>query len=288
MTAYNNNILKYEDWIIFSNGSQLWDKTIENYKDGIYKYNTKTGQVIKLYNYNAYCLNLDNDNLYFCTSDGLIYMVNINSLEYSWISSIDKADYLIIYNGIIFYRSPNGNNVYKYISRDRKDLIAEYTEKEIQIYNNYIYYVDAQTHQLFKKSIKNTKEEPIKILEEIISDFYVKENKIIYLTDEKIKVFYADTNESKMLKDSICSNFVLNNNKVYAYSLKEASIIEIDIDTKEEVNIIKDTKEIYRLQIFGNNIYYYHTTSNYLYVSTQLYYVDVNNKRQEKLFFKTN
>ena len=37
MTSYSNNIIKYGDWIIYSNGDNLKNTRITNYEDGIYK-----------------------------------------------------------------------------------------------------------------------------------------------------------------------------------------------------------------------------------------------------------
>lgn len=286
MTSYNNNFLQYGDWIIFSNGSVPKYTSIVNYKDGIYKYNIKTGQVIKLYDYNGYCLNIEKNNLYFCTEYNLLYKVDLDSLEHNWISDIE-ASYLLIYNGTIFYRNPNGNNIYERNPSRNSKLIAEYTEGEFQIYDDYIYYIDAQTHNLLKKSIKNTEELPSKIVNEQINNFYVKDNKIIYISKENLKIYNCESQTNEVIKESVCSNFVLKDNNIIC-ALNQSQIIEVDMSTRKETILKDKIKNIYRLQSFDDNIFYYQSIGKSPIISTQLYYLNIESKKQEILNFSTN
>ena len=285
MTSYSNNVLQYGNWIIFSNGSTVLYSKSSNFNDGIYKYNIETGQVIELYDYNGYCLNLINDTLYFITTNNLVYKVNINTLEEKWLSNIE-ASYLLVYNDQIFYRDSNGNNIYKTnLERSTKELIAEYTDSVIQIDGDYIYYLDAQNFNLFKKNLKT--QESTKIIEEFVSNFYVKDNKIIYIANGNLKILDCEQNVVEILKEGISSNFTFSNNNVYMYISDSNSIIELNIENKQE-QIIKDNLEkIYRLQMYNDNIYYYYSTGTYPYMSTNLYKTNINNKDQEKIFFYT-
>lgn len=288
MVSCGDNFIKYNDWIIFSNGTTFMNYS-SNIKDGIYKYNMKTGQLIKLYKYNGFCLNIKNDNLYFCTEHGNVYSVNLKSLADDWVSEIDGASYLSIYNNSIFYTNPNGNNVYKSTSLGGK-LIAEYVEGAFQIYNDYIYYIDAQSHNLFKNSITNTKEESLNVINESIDEFYVKDNIIIYSnqTDKNVYVYNYITNTTETLCENTFSNFVLNNNKLYFYSDTKQALIEIDINTKEEIIILDNIENINRLQLFDNFIFYTRSKAKHPNVTTSLYYIDINNKKEEQLLFRTN
>lgn len=289
MTSYGDNFVKYNDWIIFSNGTTFMNYS-SNIKDGIYKYNMKTGQVIKIYDYNGYCLNIKNNDLYFCTSSGSVYSVDLNNLVNDWVAGIENASYLSIYNGSIFYTNSNGNNVYKFTSLGDK-LISEYIDGEFQIYNNYIYYIDAQSHNLFKKSIANTKEEAIKVINESIDEFYVKNDMMIIYSNQTNKNIYVcnyTTNTTETLGENTFSNFVLSNDKLYFYSDTEQALIGIDINTKEETIILDNIENINRLQLFDNFIFYTRSKAKYPNVSTSLYYIDINNRKEEQLSFRTN
>ena len=271
MTSYGDNFIKYNDWIIFSNGTTFMNYS-SNIKDGIYKYNMKTGQLIRLYDNNGFCLNIKNNDLYFCTKYGDVYSINLNSLGDDWISEIDDASYLSIYNNSIFYTNSNGNNVYKSTSLGGK-LVAEYIEGKFQIYNNYIYYIDAQSHNLFKKSITNTKEEAINIINESIDEFYVKDDMIIYSnqTNTNIYVYNYNSNTTELLGENAFSNFVLSSDKLYFYSDTKQALIEININTKEETIILDNIENINRLQLFDNFIFYTRSKAKYPNVSTSLY-----------------
>lgn len=288
MTSYSNNILKYGNWVIFSNGIVPLNTKITNYKEGIYKYNIKTGQVIKLYDYNGYCLNLKDDDLYFCTTHGQIYNVNLESLKYNWLSDIKDVSYLLVYNDNIYYRTSNGNNIYSAtISGNNQKLVAEYTSDEFQVYNGYIYYIDSNSNNVLKKSIQNTEENPVKIIEEKVINFYIVNDKIIYSSENKINLYDLNNNTEEKLVEDVSSNFIFNNNKLYFYSENKRSIIESDINTKQENSILENLDKVYRLQNYDNYIFYYNTTGKYPYMSTQLYYLDINNKNNEKLSFST-
>ena len=286
MTSYNNNILQYENWIIFSNGSIALNAYISNFKDGIYKYNIETGQVIQLYNSNGYCLNLIDESLYFSTKFNDVYKININSLEEKWISSIDSS-YLFVNDKNIFYRDPNGNNIYKTnLKGENKELIAEYTENEIQIDGDYIYYLDAQNYNLFKKNIKT--KEIAKIIDETISNFYVTANKVIYKSKETLKILNCEQGTTEILKEGITSNFTFNNNKVYMYTSNNKSIVELNLENRQEQIIIENLeKDIYRLQMYNDNLYYSYSTGTYPLISTSLYKANINDKTQEKISFNT-
>ncbi len=286
MTSYNNNILKYDDWIIFSNGSATLNSSISNYKEGIYKYNTKTGQVIKLYDYNGYCLNRIGSELYFCTQYNSVYKVNLESLSEEWISNI-KASYILVCDTNIIYRDPNGNNIYiTDMNGKNKKLIAEYTEGEIQIIDGYIYYLDASKSRLCKKAIK-TDELDI-IIEEPVSNFYVDNNKIIYISGENLKLFRCEENTNEVLLNGVSSNFVFKDNNIYGYILDKKSIVEINIEDKKEQVVIDNLQTVYRLQMYDDNIYYCYSSGKYPYLSTNIYSLNIQEKKQEKIFFNTN
>lgn len=300
MTDYHNNIFQYEDWIIFSKGNDSYYNSIINYKDGVYKYNIKTGQVIKLYDDNGYNFNIKGNVLYFL-SNSSIRCINLVTLESNWVGFI-KANYLLIYNKYIYYRDDNGNNIYRIKNMDdshNKKLIAEYTTRDIQIYNDYIYYIDANSFDLLKKSIKDTNDTPIKVIDETddvqIQKFYVSNDKIIYITiddnnDISLKIYNSkfQTKEliEKSFSDSISANFVLSDNGII-YSSSESGIVEIDMDTKNKTVLRDKVGKIDRLQLFNNNIFYYETIDTYQNRSLQLYSLDINTKKQEKLYFNT-
>ena len=56
--------------------------------------------------------------------------------------------------------------------------------------------------------------------------------------------------------------------------------------------MLENLDEIYRLQSYENMIFYYFTDSqkgyfNDLTMTTQLYYLDIDTKQNEKIYFKT-
>ena len=289
MTSYSNNIIKYGDWIIYSNGDNLKNTRITNYEDGIYKYNMKTGQVVKLYNSNAYCLNLIENELYYCVTTEQIYKVNLDTLESEWIDEFNDVSYLSIYNNTIFYRSSNGGNIYS-ASLDGKNqkLVVEYTINEFQIYNGFIYYIDATTNNLFKKNIRNNDENPIKITNNKISNFYINNENLVYSSSNKLFVYDLYNNTSEELVDNVTSNFIYENNKLYFYSASNKSIIELDLISKQKNIISELTNDIYRLQYYDNYLFYYDSTGKYQYITIQLFYININDKTVEKIFFQTN
>lgn len=295
MTGFSNNFMKYGDCIIFSNGNLALNAEVSNYEDGIYKYNIKTGQVIQLSTSNGYCLNLRNSTLYYISTTGQINTVNVDTLEKNWISGIGNANYLLIYDDYVYYRDSNGNNIYRTndMHGNNKQLIAEYSDGDIQIKNNYIYYLDAQNLNLFKKSIDDLKEEESKIIDESISQFYCIDDKIVYLSDNQLKVYNMQDGSSEILVEkNIASNFVIKDRNVYFYLSDDKSLNKLDLDTLEVSEISSNLNEIYRLQLFDNYIFYYDSENNSsiftgLTIKTLLYYIDLTDNKQEELYFNT-
>lgn len=297
MTGIRNNFIKYGDWLIFSNGAEEFlDAKISNYEDGIYKYNTKTGQVIQLSTSNGYGFNLRNSTLYYISQYGNINTVNLDSLETDWIMNVNDVNYLLIYDDYVYYRDSNGNNIYRIndMNGSNKRLIAEYTDGDIQIKDNNIYYLDAQNFNLFKKSIDDLSEETSKIIDESISQFYCLDDRILYLSNNQLKEYSMQDGSIKVLvENNIDSNFVVKDKKAYFYSLNDMCLKEIDIDTLEVKEILNDLDEIYRLQLYDNYIYYYDSeSSNSIFtgrtIKTSLYYIDLTDNKQNNLNFNTN
>lgn len=253
--------------------------------NGIYKYNLETGQLIRIYEYNGYCLNLVGNTLYFCNEYNQIYHVNIDSLENWWFSNM-QASYLIAYDKNIYYRDPNGNNIYKTdFNGNTKELIAEYTEGDIQIDDGHLYYLDAKDFNLYRTSIKSKEKE--KIIDETISNFYKFNNKFIYKSKGIIKSFDIENNSTEIIKENIESNFVLNNNNIYVHDYANDNIIKINIETKEEEIVKNNVEKVYRFQSFYNNIYYCKSKGYYNNMSTEIYKINIENKEEQKISFDT-
>lgn len=290
VTGTTYNFIKFDDWIVFSAGPQALGAGVLNFGEGIYKFNMQTGQVIKLDDYAGICFNIWGKNLYYISNvDSNIKRINLDTLETDWIPSIE-TNYILLNNDYIYYRDVNGDNIYRInnLEGENKRLVAEYTEGDIQILDGYIYYIDAQTHNLFKKSVENLQEEEVKLIDENVSQFYSIGDKIIYLVENNIKQFsVSDGSSDTLIKDDITSNFVVKDNKVYYYSSEDSSLCEIDVETKEKVDKVENLEEMYRLQLYDNYIFY-HDTEGYPFVKLFLYYVDLETNKIEELPIETN
>ena len=295
LTSYTDNFIQYNDWIIFSNGvSTVLNKTVSNYKEGVYKYNLKTGQVIQLTSRDGYSFNIIGNRLYYINKYNGICYVNLDTLESNEITRIDNSNYkatdMFICDNYIYYREQNGQNIYRTnFSGSSKNLIAEYTTGNFQIYDNFIYYIDAKSFTLIKKEIINNSE-PIQLTDEKISNFNYKDNKIVYIVGSELKMLNIDDNSTTILKQGITSNFVINDKDIYTYAADIKSIIKVNIEDKtEEIIVDNIEKDINRLQLYNGILYYSNRQSNGLwssYVTTTLYKFNINTKIQEKLQFK--
>lgn len=296
LTSYTDNFIQYGDWLIFSNGvSTVLNKTVNNYDEGIYKYNTVTGQVVKLSDYDGGCFNLIGNSLFYVSKFNSINYINLDSLKSSTISWINNENYkatdLLICDGYLYYRESNGQNLYRTtVSGQSKKLVAEYTKGNFQIYDNFIYYIDANFNTLKKKSCV-LDDSPIQIVDEKISNFYFKDNKIIYTVGNDLKILNMTDNSINTIKNGITSNFIIHNNNIYMYISESKRIISLNLEDKSEDVILDNIdKDITRLQFFDNNLYYSNRQVNMLwssYATTTLYYVNINDKIQQTLQFKT-
>ncbi len=296
LTSYTDNFIKYGDWLIFSNGnSEVLNKTVSNFKEGIYKYNLKTKQVIRLSEYDGFSFNILANKLYYISKFNDINYIDLDTLDserIAWISgNTYEATDLFICDNYLYYREKNGKNIYRTtLSGDTKNLVAEYTEGNFQIYDNYIYYIDANSHKLNMRKINTDTVETL--IDETISSFYYNDNKIIYKVADELKSINLVDKSISTIKDGVTSNFVVNDNYIYFYLSSEKSIIKISIDNQLEEPILENVEnDIYRLQLFDGVLYYSNRKTDGLFsanISTTLYYIDINNKTQEKLQFNTN
>ena len=297
LTAYADNFIKYGDWLIFSNGvSTVLNSTVSNIEEGIYKYNFKTGQVIELDAYDGNCFNLVGDTLYYISKFNEIKYINLNTLDFEYISWINGDDYkatdLLICDNYLYYRDKNGQNIFKTdLQGKEKQLIAEYAENKYQVYNNFIYYIDVNSSNLYKKDITNN-DSPVKAIDEKVSQFYYKNDNILYITENNLKLLNTIDNTTVILKQGISSNFTMNNNLIYMYLSDSKSIIEYNIDNKSEKIILENIEnDINRLQFFDNTLYYSYRKANGLFsnnVTTNLYSINISGKKVEKLSFRTS
>lgn len=296
LTSYTDNFIQYGDWIIFSNGvSEVQNIRVSNFEEGIYKYNIQTGQVIRLSKGDGICFNIMKNRLYYINKFNTICFIDLETLKSDSISWINGENYnatdLLICDSHLYYREKNGQNIYRTNSSgSNKDLIVEYTEGNFQIYDNFIYYIDVASSNLKKKTCSSS-DLPTQLIDEKISSFYYKNNGIIYTVGNELKVFNMQDNSKVTLKKDITSNFVINDSYIYMYSSKTKCIIRLNIEDKSEEIIVKNVKnDIYRLQIYINNLYYSNRQVNGLwspYATTSLYRINLNNKEQQKFQFKT-
>ena len=289
MTSYNDNIIQYKNWIIFSTGAK--SGVFSNKLEGIYKYNINNGQVICLSDYNGSNFNIIGDTLYYINEFGQIYNVNLetNGGE-DWIAWIGEDTYkaanLLMYGDDIYYTDSNGYNIYKTDKQGyKKDLIAEYTTGAFQIHDDYIYYRENETCKLYRKNIKNDSESEL-VLNEAIICYYVVEDKIIYRVGDTLKIYNILNNEENTIINNITSNFAFDKNCIYFYSSEAKAIKQYDIENGKEKNLIDNIEnDIYIIQMYDNNIYYKINT----YASrAEIYYYNIQENKVSTIDLNTN
>ena len=235
----------------------------------------------------GYCFNIFESKLVYIDKFNEIQIIDIDSLEKERIAFINnsnyEANYLLVHNGFVYYRDNNGDNIYKTDFKGKeKTLIAEYTTGDVQIINNEIYYISANTNNLYKKDIMN-EQEPIKVIEDAIMQFFVKDKNIIYIYNNNLNIYNIENNTKEILKENVTSNFTINENNIYVYISESKNILEINIENKMQMPIVENIeKDIFRLQMFNDNIYYSYS-SGYPYVKYDLYSLNTNEKKIEKI-----
>ncbi len=291
LTSYNNNIIKYKNWIIYSGGVNLANGLFGKKIEGIYKYNIDNGQIICLSNYNGSNFNIIDDTLYYINEFGEINTINVDTNDQkkriTWINSSEyEASNLLIYDNSIFYTDNNGYNIYKTdFNGSKRTLVAEYTTGSFQIYNNFIYYRESQTCKLYRKDLTNDSQCE-NILDDAINEFYVEDEKIYYITGDSLRVYDISSKFNNVIIKNITSNFVINDSCIYFYSSNDKSLKQYNIENGEEKNLIDNfEKDIYRIQMY-NNIIFYSITANSS--SAQILYYDIDEGKTNAINLKDN
>lgn len=268
LTSYNNNIIKYGNWLIFSTGVEFDNGLYSNSLEGIYKYNLDNGQVISLSDYNGSNFNIYENKLYYLNEFGDIYTIDFaNNDKSDWIAFINHssydASYLLVYGKDVYYTDSNGNNIYKTdLSGNKKILVAEYTTGPFQIVDGYIYYRENQSCKLYRKDLDSDASSEI-IIEEAIGDFYIENGKIYYKLGDTLKSYDFTSKDTKTLIDNITSNFIIDKGNVYYYSSKSKAIEQYNTENSEKKKLVENLqKDIYRIQGYDNMLFYKIDTNN--------------------------